>query len=651
MKDFIKSRTIKILFIEDEPIHYKLALNILLYEGLKIIPCHIEKKEDVEIQLSGFRPDLIITDFMMPDFSGMDVLTIAKNFDSHIPVIILTGAISEEVAVECMRMGASNYVLKNNLIRLPFSVIEALKKKEAILGEANALKNLKDSESRLHAIANAAGDGIIMLDGDGVISFWNPAAEKVFGYTHEEAVGQNLHTFIVPERYRGKYFDMFPAFQRTGTGNAVGKTLELSGLHKNGQELCISLTLTAVKVQEIWHAVGIVRDITKNKQVEKELISAKERAEASDKLKTAFINNISHEVRTPLNGILGFSDLITSDDNTPEDREQYKSLIKISSARLLNTITNYMDIALIMSGNMVVRPSFFALNELLQHLLQLYEPLCKVKNLDIHLHIPEGIDEVNLFSDREFHLKILSHLLDNAVKFTPSGSVSFGYVLKNNSIHYTISDTGIGVSKEMKELVFENFRQGEVSTTRDYEGSGLGLSISKGMVGLLGGSLLLTSEKGTGTSLEFSLNYSQMQLVQKTTGRIGSVTKNSGVVLLVEDDLTNFILQEKILKRAGFQVLSASNGKEAVEYCQRDHDISVVIMDLKMPVMDGFEATKLIKSNHPDLPVIAVTAFAMSGDEQRAFEAGCDRYLTKPLMEKDLLNILGAFGISPNPTK
>jgi PAS domain S-box-containing protein len=651
MKDFIKSRTIKILFIEDEPIHYKLALNILLYEGLKIIPCHIEKKEDVEIQLSEFRPDLIITDFMMPDFSGMDVLTIAKNFDSHIPVIILTGAISEEVAVECMRMGASNYVLKNNLIRLPFSVIEALKKKEAILGEANALKNLKDSESRLHAIANAAGDGIIMLDGDGVISFWNPAAEKVFGYTHEEAVGQNLHTFIVPERYRGKYFDMFPAFQRTGTGNAVGKTLELSGLHKNGQELCISLTLTAVKVQEIWHAVGIVRDITKNKQVEKELISAKERAEASDKLKTAFINNISHEVRTPLNGILGFSDLITSDDNTPEDREQYKSLIKISSARLLNTITNYMDIALIMSGNMVVRPSFFALNELLQHLLQLYEPLCKVKNLDIHLHIPEGIDEVNLFSDREFHLKILSHLLDNAVKFTPSGSVSFGYVLKNNSIHYTISDTGIGVSKEMKELVFENFRQGEVSTTRDYEGSGLGLSISKGMVGLLGGSLLLTSEKGTGTSLEFSLNYSQMQLVQKTTGRIGSVTKNSGVVLLVEDDLTNFILQEKILKRAGFQVLSASNGKEAVEYCQRDHDISVVIMDLKMPVMDGFEATKLIKSNHPDLPVIAVTAFAMSGDEQRAFEAGCDRYLTKPLMEKDLLNILGAFGISPNPTK
>jgi CheY-like chemotaxis protein/anti-sigma regulatory factor (Ser/Thr protein kinase) len=296
---------------------------------------------------------------------------------------------------------------------------------------------------------------------------------------------------------------------------------------------------------------------------------------------------------------------------------------------------------------MVLRPSVFALNELLQTLLTLYEPLCKVKNLGISLQIPVGVEEVRLFSDREIHVKILSHLLDNAVKFTPSGSISFGYILNGNEIQYIISDTGIGIIPEMQERVFENFRQGEVSNTRDYEGSGLGLSISKGMIGLLGGTVELVSEKGKGTTIRFILQYAPLQLVQTIIDHDETNYKNSGIILLVEDDLTNFILQEKILKKAGFQVISASNGKEAVDHCKRNPDISAVIMDLKMPIMDGFEATKLIKSDNPGLPVVAVTAFAMSGDERRAIDAGCDKYLTKPLMEKDLLNILGGFGIVP----
>jgi PAS domain S-box-containing protein len=544
-------------------------------------------------------------------------------------------------------MGASNYVLKNNLIRLPFSVLEALRKRDALLGQSKALMFLQESESRLNAIANAAGDGIIMIDNDGLISFWNPSAERIFGFSRSEAIGQNLHSLIVPERYRKDHNTSFPEFQLKGTGSAVGKTLELSGLHKKGHEIVISLTLSAVQLQDKWHAVGNVRDISDQKRVESELIAAKERAEASDKLKTAFINNISHEVRTPLNGILGFSELITLEENTPEDRDQYKSLIKISSTRLLNTITNYMDIALLMSGNMVVRPTLFSLHQQLKSLYELYAPVCKVKNLKFRLIIPESIEELKIFSDRELHCKAISHLIDNAVKFTHSGEIYFGYFIENKKIEYYINDTGVGISPDMQERVFENFRQGEVSNTRDYEGSGLGLSISRGMIKLLGGDITLVSSKGVGTRMSFTIAYPQVDIyyVQPEPSIINY--KSSGIILLAEDDLTNFLLQEKILKKAGFLVVPAYNGQEAVEQCLKNPAIAAVLMDLKMPVMDGFEATRKIKAHRPDLPVIAVTAFAMSGDEKKALEAGCDQYLTKPLMDKDLMKLLHQYGILP----
>ncbi|MCX6278821.1 MAG: response regulator [Bacteroidetes bacterium] len=642
------SKTIRILFAEDEAVHYIMAVKILQHEGLDFESVRVEARNTFLDAIESFCPDLVITDYMMPDFNGMDVLKLTRDYNQSIPVIILTGAISEEIAVECMRLGASNYVLKNNLIRLPFAVKEALKKREAVEEASTAIQHLKESESRLNTITNAAGDAIIMLDENGLISFWNPAAEKIFGYSREEAVGQDLHTLIVPENYRKIFSTKFPAFQQSGQGAAVGKTLELKGIHKNGSELTISLTLSAVKIQNRWHAVGIVLDISERKKFEFELIAAKEKAEASDKLKTAFINNISHEVRTPLNGILGFSELITQDSLSNEEKEQFRSLIKVSSTRLLNTITNYMDIALLMSNNMVVREKPFELNRQLYAIKELFQPLCQVKKLTLILQIPENIAELILPSDREFHWKILSHLMDNAVKFTHHGTITFGYSPGNGGIDYFVADTGIGIASELHSKVFENFRQGEVSNTRDYEGSGLGLSIARGLARLLGGDITVESSRGAGAVFSIFIPYSKIE-IEKTKQNIPTPihkTPEIQVVLLAEDDTSNYFLEEQILKKAGFQVIPATNGKEAVEQCQKHPEIALALMDMKMPVMDGFEATRRIKEFRNNLPIIAVTAFAMSGDEKKALDAGCDDYITKPLVEKNLLKMLESYGLT-----
>lgn len=641
------NEAVRILFVEDEPVHYTMAVNIMKHEGLKFQPLLVDSMEKLEEALTGFNPRILITDYMLPGFTGMDVIRVAKTHDPRLPVIILTGAISEEVAVECMRAGASNYVLKNNLIRLPYSILEALRKHEALQREELAMQHLRESESRLNSIANSAGDGIIMLNDLGMITFWNPAAAEIFGYTREEALGMPLHDFLVPEEYRPLFHQNFPSFRKTGEGKALGKNNELTGLRKGGSLINISLTLSSVLLQGKWHAIGIVRDITEQKKVQQELTSAKERAEASDKLKTAFINNISHEVRTPLNGILGFTELLGQEGITPEEREQFRSLLKISSTRLLNTITNYMDISLLVSGNIVLRPRQFSLHSQLQSLYDLYKPLCKVKDLTLKLHIPEDIRDINLVSDREFHFKILSHLLDNAVKFTHSGTISFGYNLEKEGIHYFIADTGIGIQPDMHDRIFENFRQGEVAITRDYEGSGLGLSIASRFVELLGGHIELESSRGSGAVFSFLLHYEEAEICKDGTicnDQI-PVPGNNRVILLAEDDVTNYLLQEKILKKAGFEVIPASDGREAVEQCRKNRHICAVLMDLKMPLLDGYEATRQIKKIRKNLPVIAVTAFAMSGDEKKAMEAGCDYYISKPLMEKAFLKALADVGV------
>ncbi|TSA25291.1 MAG: response regulator, partial [Bacteroidetes bacterium] len=388
-------------------------------------------------------------------------------------------------------------------------------------------------------------------------------------------------------------------------------------------------------------------EITERKLAEVELLRTLERADAGNRLKTAFMNNITHGIRTPLNGILDFSSLITQPDITDEEKVEFCAHIKKSSNRLLGTISNYMDISLIASGTMEVNRKSMDLHPMLHHLRDQFQPLCAGKSLELHLKIPGKTEPITLLSDEELLLKVLSHLLDNAFKFTAKGEITFGYVNKPWVLEFFVKDTGSGIRKEAQTRIFESFAQEELLNTRGHEGSGLGLSIAQKLIQLLGGKMRVESEKGIGSTFFFTLPWEETEtgIITKTEGKQKALSVENQVILIAEDEESNLLFLQTILRKTAITVLLAGNGKEAVDVCREHPEVSLVLMDLRMPVMDGLEATREIKTFRKNLPIIAITAYAMSGDEKKALDAGCDDYLSKPVSREELMEKIKQFGV------
>jgi two-component system, sensor histidine kinase and response regulator len=373
----------------------------------------------------------------------------------------------------------------------------------------------------------------------------------------------------------------------------------------------------------------------------KELIEAKDKAEAGDRLKTSFIQNISHEVRTPLNGILGFSDIMMDPDIDNDEKEMYKPLLQSSCDRLINTITDYMDISLIASGNMELRKKSIDIAGVLNEYAEKYKELCQAKNIDFQYLPPDGLQSVFIETDLEFLQKITNHLLDNAVKFTSQGFVKFQWNIEGAELKIAVKDSGKGIDEAARSKIFNAFEQEETSLTRSHEGSGLGLAIIKGLLDLLGGKITFETSIGNGTEFYITLPTGKNQpLVEVEQTLSADHHSKEKTFLIAEDDYANRLLLKSILKNSGTKIYLAENGFEAVNIYKEHPEINMVLMDMKMPVMDGFEATAILKSLNPALPVIALTAYAMSGDEQKAREAGCDEYLTKPVSKSKLFALI-----------
>lgn len=388
--------------------------------------------------------------------------------------------------------------------------------------------------------------------------------------------------------------------------------------------------------------LATIDDISTRKQIENELIIAKEKAEESDRLKTAFMNNISHEIRTPLNAILGFAPFIIEPDIEQEDKEQFLNLLYKSGERLLNTVNDYMDIAMLVSDNIKIFPKKVDIALLLNEIYTHFHANLIPDNLKFKLDLPEHVDQFTLNTDKELVKKIVSHLVDNAIKFTNTGSVQLGYILKTESekpeIEIYIKDTGKGISCQAQSRIFKAFMQEDIANTRGHEGSGLGLSIAKGLTQLLGGEIRMKSKKNIGTTVFVTLPIEKDIHNAETIAEqpISGVAK-FGTILIAEDDEQNVFYLEAILTGQIEKLLLAKNGQEAVDLCHNYPEIDLVFMDIKMPIINGIEAARLIKSFRKDLPIIALTAFAQSGDEQRFIEAGCDDYISKPFKKNEIL--------------
>jgi len=389
---------------------------------------------------------------------------------------------------------------------------------------------------------------------------------------------------------------------------------------------------------------GIAFNITKIKEYEQQLMKAKNIAEESDKLKTAFLANMSHEIRTPMNGIIGFAEMLQKENLKEESKNMYSKIIIKSSHQLLNIVNDIIDISKIETEQVDIFEETFFVNELITDLHLFYEPKAKKKKLNIYPIKSLPDKDCIIVTDRTKLRQVLTNLLSNAIKFTKEGSITYGYTLNNKTLEFFVKDTGIGIPKEFHKKIFERFRQVEVETTREYGGTGLGLSIVKAYVKYLNGKVWLESTKGKGTIFYFTIPYKKTEENLKTETEEVKIDTNpfpfAANVLIVEDEEINSLYLEEIILDLNLNSLHAGSGIEAIEMVNKHKEIDLILMDIKMPEMNGYEATKRIKKINPQIPIIAQTAFALHEDRGKSLDAGCDDYISKPIKKDDLIAII-----------
>ncbi len=397
----------------------------------------------------------------------------------------------------------------------------------------------------------------------------------------------------------------------------------------------------SVNVLEIVaHELSIFID---RKNTENQLISAKEKAEQSDQLKTAFLQNMSHEIRTPLNGILGFANLLDDDDIEIKDVRKYSSYIQRSGNRLFELINNVIDISKIESGSIVVTEKEFSLNALIDEIFNQFEVMSLIKKLELIKKVDNENDIIIISDSLKLH-QILSNLVNNAIKFTDAGSIEISYKIIENHILFSVKDTGNGIDKEHLEKIFDRFYQADMSMERGFEGAGLGLSICKGLAKCLKGDIWVDSEINKGSRFYFKipLKLGNQQITENNQEKSLKIMNNY-TILIAEDDDTSYSLLEMILKKENVNIIRAFNGSEAVDIFKQNNDIKCVLMDIKMPIMNGIEATKQIKFINPEIPIIAQTAYAFNVEREQVLAAGCNDYITKPISKKLLLLLLDKY--------
>ena len=527
--------------------------------------------------------------------------------------------------------------------------------------------SLRESEARVRAITDSAQDAILMMDHEGRVSYWNPAAERILGYAASEAIGMNLHTFIVPSRYHAAHLAAFPAFQQTGQGDVVGKTLDLVARRKDGQEISVQLSLSALQRQDHWHAVGILRDITAQKHAEAELQETNRKLEAAtaratematqanlaNLAKSEFLANMSHEIRTPMNGVIGMTHLLLDTELNTEQRH-CAEIVRASAESLLGLINDILDFSKIEAGKLDLEILDFNLAALLANFSEVLALQAQNKGLAFTCTIAPDVPS-GLSGDPGRLRQVLLNLAGNAVKFTPRGEVSVRVSLVSATaaasvVRFAVRETGIGIPADKQALLFEKFTQVDASTARHFGGTGLGLAISKQLVHLMDGEIGVTSIPGQGSEFWFTACFAACLHPPAVTPPPPSPPPVSSQqwrglrVLLAEDNLINQKVALGLLRKLELQVDVVATGVAAIE-ALTSTPYDLVLMDVQMPELSGLEATRLIRAPHstarnPQIPIIAMTANAMQGDQQRCLDAGMNDYIAKPVTPDSLATVL-----------
>lgn len=492
-------------------------------------------------------------------------------------------------------------------------------------------------------VLNLAPTALAIIAQDEMVTTWNAKAEELTGYSSTEVAGRKLNE--LSDVFGEQFIDIFDA----EGSNGHGEYKEFFLLTKSGERRTVKRKTEILRDYRGNKSVRIFtfEDVSEFRNTICDLIISKERAQESDQQKSSFLANMSHEIRTPVNGIIGFAELLKDTALSYEEREEYLGIIKQSGNQLLTLVNDIIDISKIEANQLNIHKENFSLNLLLEELYKIFrqqiENLGKSIKLELVKDLPPDNDVIK--SDPIRLRQILINLLSNAIKFTNKGKISFGYnvLFDKQKIEFFVNDSGIGIPKSQQEFIFKRFAQVS-SKKRNYQhGTGLGLAITKGILELLDGSISVHSKSGSGASFKFNLplvrgGYSQVK--KNKNDNVMNYNWSNRTLLIVEDDHVNYKYLEILLVRTKVTVFRAENGQEAVDICQRHPEIDLVLMDIQLPVMDGYKATKRIKTFRPDVPVIAQTANAMDDDEEKCIQAGCDDYLTKPISHEILFNLL-----------
>jgi PAS domain S-box-containing protein len=396
----------------------------------------------------------------------------------------------------------------------------------------------------------------------------------------------------------------------------------------------------------------LTESIERIQRMNEDLRIAKEKAEESDKLKSAFLANMSHEIRTPMNAIIGFSELLTDRTISREKTDEYLRLINSGCQQLLCIINDIIDISKIEAEQVPLHLETVNLNNVLDELYKIYKIQAETKSLNfVYLNDPAN-DKITIRTDKNRIMQVFGNLLNNAIKFTNKGKIEYGFSVKENFIKFHVKDTGIGIAPENHSLIFERFRQVDSTYTRNYGGNGLGLSIAKALVEKLGGTITLRSELGKGSTFFVSIPFYKSIKIQekKEVDHENFILPawNEKTILIAENELNNYYYLKEILSDTSVKILHARNGEEAVNLVRENQAINLILMDIKMPVMDGYEAMRLIKAHNPDIPVLAITAYAMSDDMEIVMKEGFDSYISKPIQIKVFMETIAAWLVKKN---
>lgn len=783
MQPFLKnnlSKTYLIIIIEDDVTLNTLIQKTLQKHGYQTKGFHTGHEAIEWIRDYPYSNIFLLLDYQLYEMSGVQVVNQLRSFNIEVPFVIITGHGDEKTAVEMMKLGALDYMIKDSTFidLLPSVVQQALTHLELQLRFAQSQEALRKSEEKYRRIFENIQDIYFELSLEGLILELSPSAQAILFYNKDEIInkslfenkeeeqeffsllqekgmvsdyevyltrndGQKIPTSVTckylysennqprkiigtirniterknaeeairhsEERYKilaehssdmiskhnwdRTYLYVSPACRKLlgyQPDELQGKLVyhfihpdDAETVRKNHLLLLENRTNSFIESYRIrkkdgsyiWfetnnqviynnssnlakEIVCVSRDITERKEKE-ELLKAKEIAERANKAKSEFLANMSHEIRNPLNAIIGMTSTLGKTAMTGEQK-QFLNSISISSKNLLNILNDILDFSKIEANKIELTFSHFHLKQLIIDTVNAFVPQAAAKGLFISYKINDNVPE-NLYGDEKKIIQILNNLISNAVKFTNQGKivVKVESRIKSNDntlIKFSVLDTGVGVKDEDIKIMFESFRQIDISTRKEYQGTGLGLTIVKSLVELMNGTVNFESEYGKGSCVTFEIpvivsNVEKQQFVESTDNVIYArdiVNSPRKRILVVEDDAINQLYLSGFLKSHGWQVDAASNGIIALEKCKLN-EYHLILMDGQMPKMDGFETARQIRDHEKlnnitkRLPIIAISGYAIAGDRERFIEAGMDDYISKPIDEAKLLSMIHSF--------